>query len=70
MLLTTVLSLVSRNDPDMLEIGNGGLTEEEEKTHFSMWAMSKAPLIIGCDLNKVSDSSLAVLMNKKIIAIN
>ena len=39
------------NDPDMLEIGNGGLTHEEEKTHFALWAMAKAPLIIGCDLS-------------------
>ena len=37
------------NDPDMLEVGNGGLTHEEEKTHFAMWALAKAPLIIGCD---------------------
>ena len=41
------------NDPDMLEVGNGGLTHEEEKTHFALWAISKAPLILGCDLSKV-----------------
>ena len=38
------------NDPDMLEVGNGGMTVEEEKTHFAMWALAKAPLIIGCDI--------------------
>ena len=58
------------NDPDMLEVGNGGLTLEEEKTHFSLWAISKAPLIIGCDLSKVSAESLAILMNEEVIAIN
>ena len=42
------------NDPDMLEVGNGGLTLEEEKTHFALWAISKAPLIIGCDLTIAS----------------
>ena len=58
------------NDPDMLEVGNGGLTLEEEKSHFALWAMSKAPLIIGCDLTTVSPESLAVLKNTEIIAIN
>ena len=38
------------NDPDMLEIGNGGLTHEQEKSHFALWAIAKAPLILGCDL--------------------
>jgi len=37
----------------MLEIGNGGMNEEEEKTHFALWAIAKAPLLIGCDLSKV-----------------
>jgi len=38
----------------MLEVGNEGLTFEEEKTHFALWAISKAPLIIGCDLEKTN----------------
>ncbi len=42
------------NDPDMVEVGNEGLTFEEEKTHFALWAISKAPLIIGCDLEKTN----------------
>jgi len=54
----------------MLEVGNDGLTLEEEKTHFTLWAISKAPLIIGCDLTTVSAESLAVLTNKEIIDIN
>ena len=58
------------NDPDMLEIGNGGLTLEEEKTHFALWAISKAPLIIGADLSKISNESLAVLMNEDLIKVN
>jgi len=58
------------NDPDMLEVGNGGMTFEEERTHFALWAISKAPLIIGCDLSTVSEDSLSILTNEEIIAIN
>lgn len=54
----------------MLEIGNGGLTHEEEKTHFALWVMAKAPLIIGCDLSIAPKSSLDILMNKDLIAVN
>jgi alpha-galactosidase len=58
------------NDPDMLEVGNHGLTHEEERTHFALWSIVKAPLIIGCDLNTVTDESLAILKNKNLIAVN
>lgn len=39
------------NDPDMLEIGNNGLDPDEERTHFALWAIAKAPLLIGANLN-------------------
>lgn len=42
------------NDPDMLEIGNGWLPLDQEKTHFALWSIVKAPLILGCDLDKIS----------------
>jgi len=58
------------NDPDMLQVGNGLLTLDEEKTHFALWAFAKAPLIIGCDLTKISEESLAVLKNENLIKIN
>lgn len=58
------------NDPDMLQIGNNVLTTAEERSHFALWAFAKAPLIIGCDLNTISSDSLAILMNKNMIAIN
>jgi len=58
------------NDPDMLEIGNGGMTIEEEKTHFALWAIAKAPLIIGCDLNFLRTESLEILTNTALIAVN
>lgn len=54
----------------MLEIGNGGLTIEEERTHFALWSFAKAPLIIGCDLNTVRLESLEILKNKGIIGVN
>lgn len=58
------------NDPDMLEVGNGGMTLDEEKTHFALWALAKSPLIIGCDLTTVAPESLAILKNKNIIDVN
>ena len=42
------------NDPDMLQIGNGAFTEDEEKSHFALWAIVKSPLLIGCDLTTVA----------------
>jgi alpha-galactosidase len=58
------------NDPDMLEVGNGGMTATEYRTHMSMWAMMAAPLIIGTDLRKATPDTLAVLTNKDAIAID
>jgi alpha-galactosidase len=58
------------NDPDMMEIGNGGMTATEYHTHMSMWAMMAAPLIIGTDLRTASAQTLAILGNRDIIAID
>lgn len=58
------------NDLDMMQIGNGGLTHEEEKTHFAMWCMMSTPLMIGCDLTKISDETLEIVKNKELIEIN
>ena len=58
------------NDPDMLEVGNGGMSLTEYKTHFSLWAISKAPLIIGCDITKMSQDIKDILTNPEVIAIN
>lgn len=57
------------NDLDMMQIGNG-LTYEEEKTHFAMWCMMSTPLMIGCDLTKISGETLEILKNKELIAVN
>ena len=58
------------NDPDMLEVGNGKLTLEENRTHFSLWAMLAAPLLAGNDLPNMKPEIKAILMNKDVIAVN
>jgi hypothetical protein len=54
----------------VLEVGNGGMTDAEYVTHFSLWSISKAPLIIGCDLTKMSATTLSTLINPEVIAVN
>lgn len=58
------------NDLDMMEIGNGNLSAAEERAHFGLWAIAKSPIILGTDLTKIPSSSLAIIKNKGIIAIN
>ena len=58
------------NDPDMLEVGNGGMTDSEYRAHFSFWAMLSAPLMAGNDIAKMSDATKAILLNKEVIAID
>lgn len=58
------------NDPDMLEVGNGGMTYEEYRAHFSIWALMKAPLLIGCDVRNLTTETYELLSNKEVIAVN
>jgi len=58
------------NDPDMLQVGNGGMSYNEYVTHFSLWAMVKAPLIVGCNLQTATAETLGILGNEDVIAIN
>ncbi len=58
------------NDPDMLEIGNGGMTPNEYRTHFSLWSMLAAPLMAGNDLRSMSDETRTILTNRDVIAID
>lgn len=67
------------NDPDMLEVGNGKLTKEENKAHFTLWCMMSAPLILGNDIRKfmnadgnvnTDDSTLKIVTNRDLIAID
>src|SRR5438132_575902 len=58
------------NDPDMLEIGNGGMTDTEYRTHMGLWALMAAPLIAGNDVRSISPSILAILTDPEVIAID
>jgi alpha-galactosidase len=58
------------NDPDMLEIGNGGMTPTEERTEFTLWAAMAAPLIIGTDLRSISRDSAAIYARPEVVAID
>ncbi len=58
------------NDPDMLEVGNGVLTDIEARAHFSMWCILAAPLIAGNDIRSISAETRAILTNKDLIAVD
>lgn len=58
------------NDPDMLEIGNGGLTPDEARTQMSLWSLLAAPLLAGNDLSKMDSDSLNILNNRQVLAID
>ncbi len=58
------------NDPDMLEIGNGGMTDDEYRVHMSLWCLLAAPLLAGNDLRNMSDATLALLTNAEVISVD
>jgi alpha-galactosidase len=58
------------NDPDMLEVGNGGMTDTEYRSHFSLWAILAAPLIAGNDVRSMRPEIRDILTNKEVIAVD
>ncbi len=58
------------NDPDMMEVGRGGMTDTEQRSHFALWAMMASPLIAGNDLRSMSTATQTILKNPRLIAIN
>ncbi|QWT18344.1 glycoside hydrolase family 27 protein [Bacillus sp. NP157] len=58
------------NDPDMLEVGNGGMTDVEYRSHFSLWSIMASPLLIGTDLRTIKPAALQILLNKEVIAVD
>jgi alpha-galactosidase len=58
------------NDPDMLEVGNGGMTDTEMRSHFALWAMMASPLIAGNDVRSMSAATRTILTNPRLVAIN
>jgi alpha-galactosidase len=60
----------AHSDADMLEVGNGKLNNEQERSHFALWAAMKSPLLIGADLSKISQSSVSILKTKSLLAFH
>ena len=58
------------NDPDMLEVGNGHMTDAEYRTHMSLWSLLAAPLLAGNDIRNMSPSTKQILLNRDVIAID
>ena len=58
------------NDPDMLEVGNGGMTDNEYRAHFSLWAIMAAPLMAGHDVRTMSAATKEILLNREVIAVD
>jgi alpha-galactosidase len=58
------------NDPDMLEVGNGGMTPAEYRSHFSLWAIMAAPLIAGNDVAHMDETTRSILLNREVIAVD
>jgi alpha-galactosidase len=58
------------NDPDMLEVGNGGMSDTEYRSHFSLWSILAAPLIAGNDLRNMRPEIREILTNKDVVAID
>jgi alpha-galactosidase len=58
------------NDPDMLEVGNGGMTADEYRTHMSLWSLLRAPLLAGNDIRTMTDETKSILLNPEVIAID
>ena len=58
------------NDPDMLQVGNGGMSDTEYRAHFSLWAILAAPLVAGNDLAHMSEATRTILINRDVIAVD
>ncbi|KAF8894105.1 glycoside hydrolase [Infundibulicybe gibba] len=60
----------AHNDMDMMEIGNGALTIQEQRTHFAAWIFLKSPILLGTDLSKLSSAQLAIIKNAELLAFH
>ena len=58
------------NDPDMMEVGNGGMTADEYKTHMALWSILAAPLLAGNDVRNMTQSTKDILLNREVIAVD
>lgn len=60
----------SHNDMDMMEIGNGNLTIQEQRTHFAVWAFMKSPILIGTDMDALSEEQIKIITNEQLLAFS
>jgi alpha-galactosidase len=58
------------NDPDMLEVGNGHMTDDEYRTHMSLWALTAAPLLAGNDIRTMTPAVKDILLNREVITVD
>jgi alpha-galactosidase len=58
------------NDPDILLLGTGVLTPEQERSQFSLWSIMAAPLLVGGDIRSLQPSTLAIILNREVIAVD
>jgi len=60
----------AHNDMDMMEIGNGNLTTQEQRSHFAMWAALKSPILLGTNLDNLSDEQFSIITNAELLAFS
>jgi len=60
----------AHNDMDMMEIGNGNLTIEEQRTHFAAWCFLKSPILLGTDLSLLSTEQISIITNAELLAFH
>ncbi|KAG8773386.1 hypothetical protein FRC15_002039 [Serendipita sp. 397] len=64
------VNFYSHNDMDMMEIGNGALTIQEQRSHFAMWVALKSPILLGTDLSRLTTEQLNIIKNKELLAFS
>jgi alpha-galactosidase len=64
------VNFYAHNDMDMMEIGNGALTTQEQRTHFAAWIFMKSPILLGTDLSLLTSAQIAIITNKELLAFH
>ncbi|KAL4254007.1 Alpha-galactosidase, partial [Pleurotus pulmonarius] len=68
--ITQATDFYGHNDLDILQLGNGDLTFDEAKSHFTAWALMKSPLLMSANMSTITNETLEILTNREILAIN
>ncbi|KAI0665930.1 glycoside hydrolase [Trametes maxima] len=66
----SAVDFFSHNDMDMMEIGNGDLTIQEQRTHFAAWTFLKSPILLGTDLSKLNSTQIEIITNRELLAFH